>query len=253
MTPNFDCDYATEERVIDLFQQLPLTSQVNVINSMGEILNEEEEEERMTDIPNFEEIARALESAAPLEMAIEPYRAYCLVSLLQLTLRHPGLKTSKRAIAEVARSMIVHLESRLGEISPAIKHSLEMGDNESLDMTDDEWQDFQDLGIKPSRGYSALSLEHQEEVVLNGMCLEIAANTLAHHVGGEPLNWIQQIAREAKVRLEALHPDEVKRLIADLDSAHLDQVFGDPPEGKEVNVRALGSLALILTPPDESD
>lgn len=88
---------------------------------------------------NFEAIAWELWEAKPLEVAIEPFRAYCLVGLLQLALRHPGLADTPHAAA-VGRSMAENLITALGAIDPAIAQMLDTGWTSEFDMTAAEFE-----------------------------------------------------------------------------------------------------------------
>jgi hypothetical protein len=85
----------------------------------------------------LEQIARSLNSAKPIEAHLTPYRAYTLVGLLQLALRHP-LMQDGRPSAQIAREMAIGLTGELGKIDPLIARSLEAGWDESNDMTDAE-------------------------------------------------------------------------------------------------------------------
>lgn len=97
----------------------------------------------MNNLPNFEALAQQLNTAAPLEIAITPYRAFCLASLLHLTLRHPQLREYTPHVYEVATSMIRNLTAKLGEIDPAITQALNQGWDESLDSTPEEFEQMQ--------------------------------------------------------------------------------------------------------------
>jgi hypothetical protein len=97
----------------------------------------------MNTFPDFEALAEKLNTAEPLEIAITPYRAFCLVSLLHLALRHPAVRVDTSAVYEVATSMIRNLTAKLGEIDPAIAQALNLGWDESYDFTREEFEQMQ--------------------------------------------------------------------------------------------------------------
>lgn len=93
--------------------------------------------------PNLEAIAQKLEAAQPIEIGIKPFRAFSLVGLLQLALRHPALTDrDKHPSAAIGEDIARRLQVKLGEIDPTIAQVLEEGWNPSLDMTDLEYEQF---------------------------------------------------------------------------------------------------------------
>lgn len=82
-------------------------------------------------------IAQVMDNAGPIEAHLTPYRAYTLVGLLQLALRHP-LMHDDRPSAQIAREMAIGLTAELGKIDPLIAQSLEAGWDQANDMTDAE-------------------------------------------------------------------------------------------------------------------
>lgn len=82
-------------------------------------------------------IAQVMDNAGPIQAHLTPYRAYTLVGLLQLALRHP-LMHDDRPSAQIAREMAIGLTGELGKIDPLIAHSLEAGWDQANDMTDAE-------------------------------------------------------------------------------------------------------------------
>ncbi|MBW4514609.1 MAG: hypothetical protein KME11_05230 [Timaviella obliquedivisa GSE-PSE-MK23-08B] len=92
--------------------------------------------------PDFELIASRLAIAEPIEIFITPERAFTLVALLQLCLRHPGMGAVPNA-AETAHSMAINLIARLSAIDPAIAEALNQGWDTSLDCTPQEFDAMQ--------------------------------------------------------------------------------------------------------------
>ena len=93
--------------------------------------------------PDFEHLDRVLATAEPIETYISPERAFVLVGLLQLALRHPGLADTKKAQL-VGREMAQRLQQRLGEIDPAIGLILEQGWHPEWDMSKEEFDRYMD-------------------------------------------------------------------------------------------------------------
>lgn len=89
----------------------------------------------MTTMPSLNQISHILSQAPPIEMAIEPFRCFVLVSQLQLALRHPDNTGSS---ADIARDMAMRLQAKLGHLDPAIALALESGWHPEFDMTRDE-------------------------------------------------------------------------------------------------------------------
>ncbi|NJR37770.1 MAG: hypothetical protein HC781_01690 [Leptolyngbyaceae cyanobacterium CSU_1_4] len=76
---------------------------------------------------NIPELQKLLTQADPLTLYINPHEAFCLVGVLQLALRHPGLQSTNVA-GVVALSCAKQLQERLGEIHPTIAAALEEWD-----------------------------------------------------------------------------------------------------------------------------
>jgi hypothetical protein len=92
---------------------------------------------------NLFSIAQTLSQVEPLEVHLEPFRAYLLVALLQLALRHPGVQEDASEVMEVGASMARRLQARLGELDPAIAASLEPGWDSKQDATITEFDQIQ--------------------------------------------------------------------------------------------------------------
>lgn len=92
---------------------------------------------------DFDAIARKLAGAEPIKTHLTPYRAFTLVALLHLALRHPAIKTQTPSAAEVASSMATNLTAKLGEIDPEIATALNQGWDTSLDCTPEEFDRLQ--------------------------------------------------------------------------------------------------------------
>lgn len=137
-------------------------------------------------IPDFEAIGRALDTAEPLEMHIMPFRAFCLVSLLHLAMRHPRLKLDTPTLAEVAESMVQNLTAKLGEVDPALSAALETGRDRSMDMTRQEFELYEQGEYEPGSNCSFVQLrpELKGEILAQSMVMVMACEHLAQQLGG---------------------------------------------------------------------
>lgn len=88
---------------------------------------------------DLEQIGKALETAEPLQPVLSAYRAYVLVGLIQLALRHPMMIDGSRPSAQIGYEMAASLIEQLRLIDPLIADSLEMGWYPALDQTNAEF------------------------------------------------------------------------------------------------------------------
>ena len=177
--------------------------------------------------PDLKAIGRKLNEAQPIETAIDPFAAYCLVPLLQLALRHPRLKVEHQHSYNAGKQIAQLLQQRLSEIDPAIAQSLEAGWDESLDMSDAEYKQFSRTDDLPQRNYSQLREDIQEEVIANSVALGIACQTLAQHVGGSQEAWVDNIMTLANSVVDQMSKTQIKQAIAQIDF-HRDFTGGPP-------------------------
>lgn len=82
----------------------------------------------------------------PIQFATTPARAFTMVSLLQLAIRHPDLPPYP---AQVASEMISHLSEAIATVTgqPAIAELIAMGNSAEWDVTEEEADQLFDTDI----------------------------------------------------------------------------------------------------------
>lgn len=73
------------------------------------------------------DVIRALRDAPPFDIQMNAVDAYCLVSLLQLALRHPDTHTECAALAVIGDAVARAIQGGLSQLSPAVAESLDLG------------------------------------------------------------------------------------------------------------------------------
>lgn len=166
---------------------------------------------------DLEAVAQRLQTAEPIEMALTPWRAYNLLALLQLALRHPGLQASDHVSAEVGRSMAKRLQEKLVIICPDLTSLLESGWHPDADCTAEEFDEFLETGEQPGKLYQHLRLDIQEEVLANSLAFGIAINIISTLTGNVPGDLIQMCANRANEVVNALSANQVRESILKID------------------------------------
>ncbi|HEY9657647.1 MAG TPA: hypothetical protein V6C65_04220 [Allocoleopsis sp.] len=172
----------------------------------------------MNYVPDLERIAQKLAEAEPIEFAILPFRAFTLIGLLQLALRHPLMKMENRAAHEIGVSVAQNLAERLMQIDPAIKKAIEEGWDASLDLSDTEYKQFVKTGDRPQRNYSQLREDIQVEIYLNGIAFGMACSMIASLTEeATPDQWAQLFTEKANEAITDIPIERIKTHIAQLD------------------------------------
>jgi hypothetical protein len=86
----------------------------------------------MENLPDGKAIARLLE-VPPLELVLQPLSALCLLSHLQLALRHPAMQLNHESTRKV-RQIAAIIEDHLGQASPQIAELCAAGWNAEHDV-----------------------------------------------------------------------------------------------------------------------
>lgn len=163
-------------------------------------------------------IAEKLGRAQPLLLDIDPLTAFTLVGLLQLSLRHPEMSSGYGA--ETATQMARTLQGALGEIDPLISEALDLGWNPDLDMTKEEFSEFEKTGQQPVRGtYNDLDRGRKEEILAQSRALAIAIAFIVQTTGQSPKKVANQFISEANEVVDQLSEAQIEAEIQQLEVA----------------------------------
>lgn len=186
-------------------------------------------------IPDFEAIGRALDTAEPIQINLEPYQAFSLVSLLHLTLRHPTLSQANPVVCEIATSIIRSLTAMLGEIDPSIESALNEGWDESRDMTPQEYELYQQGQFEPgsNRSFRHLRQELKEEILAQSQVMFMALDLLSQHVGGSTQSWVAQLSRQSNYIINQMTPEQVDEAIDALEAASAGVILNIQPREED--------------------
>lgn len=90
-----------------------------------------------------------LSQSEPIEISMIARDAYALVGVIQLSLRHPELRTADGSSAlAIGRIFAEKMQAALSLCSPAVARSLGLGWDESWDLSDTEFQWFTQTGTR---------------------------------------------------------------------------------------------------------
>ncbi|WNZ28185.1 hypothetical protein HJG54_35315 (plasmid) [Leptolyngbya sp. NK1-12] len=166
---------------------------------------------------DFNLIGAKLEQAEDIDIKLPPISAYFLVALIQLALRHPSLRAEHRPVYDNGKAIAELLLARLSQIDLEIARSLETGWDESLDMSDQDFQQVRQTGDLPQRNYSQLGEEVQREVFVNCVALTIACDSLAQITNTSREFWVNHLRKQAVPIAEATPIEQVRATLAQLD------------------------------------